>query len=111
MGNLVGYTGMTEEGKFIQAMMDSSFKDFYNNLIRKEGKELYEIAMLINTEDDNHEANDRLRALYQRRRLEWEGRDNSFCYALADKMIKWRGFVKDDSRNNETKTKEDENEN
>lgn len=95
MGNFAGYIYSQEERMaqqlFFNAIVGGAqYKAHYGKVIYKAIDDLWE-AMKSIKDNQAEKAETTIRNVYKRFRLEPEGRDNWFCYDLADRIVKYAG--------------------
>lgn len=93
MGNFAGYIYSDEEraaqNVFCNAMLCGEYKQFYSHVIIKSIDDLWEAMKAVTESPENAERT--IRSVYKRWKLEPDGRDNWFCYDLADRIVRYAG--------------------
>lgn len=91
MGNLVfDYYEQKEQNELRDKLLSGDYYRYQNDIISKNKALLWKIVKDIPKHPDRAETS--LRNLYFKARLESGGKDNFFCYDLADKLVRAAGL-------------------
>lgn len=86
MPNVYDISEEIEKQSLLVLLEDEKYKNFFNYIIQKDIKELYEIKNMIN--ENPQAAEERLRRFFKKWRIEPDSdRDNWFAYDLSDKLM------------------------
>lgn len=78
--------------KLVLTLQDAKYPDKVNENIKRYKERLYWIMKSINKNKESVKANEGLRDLFRRWKVEWGGKDNWIAYDIGDKLNKWVGL-------------------